>query len=137
MKWVTERRPHVDRCSSAWFVRRYIDPRPTFLFIARGEAPPPGATPFDLPGARLGHRGGKVTFDAFLAQRPASEPSLRHIASLVRDIDLGRFRLPESRGLDALLYGILLDEPNDRKVFERTAPIFDALLKFFGHEKRT
>lgn len=136
MKWVTECRPHVDRCASAWFVRRFVDPRATFAFICRGEPIPRGSTPYDLPGARLGHRRGKVSLDAFLEKYPQKEPALRRVADLVRDIDLGEFRLPESRGLDTLLYGILLGEPNDRVVLETTAPLFDALLRYFRDEAR-
>ncbi len=136
MKWVTECRPHIDRCASAWFVRRFVDPRASFLFLQRGDPIPRGATPYDLPGARLGHRDGKVTFDAFLEAYPQEDPALATVAALVRDIDLGEFRLPESRGLDALLYGILLGEPDDARVLEKTIPLFEAFLRYFGDEAR-
>ncbi len=136
MKWVTEGRPHVDRCASAWFVRRFVDPRATFLFLRRGDPIPRGATPYDLPGARLGHRDGRVTFDALMEAHPQKDRALSKIAAIVRDIDLGEFRLPESRGLDALLYGILLAESDDLRVLETTALLFDALLRYFGDEAR-
>lgn len=136
MKWVTECRPHIDRCASAWFVRKFVDPKATFQFIRRGDAVPRGATPYDLPGARLGHRGSKVTFDALLDEYPQKNPALARVADLVRDVDLGDFRRPESRGLDTLLYGILLGEPDDLRVLEKTGPLFDALLRFFGDEAR-
>ncbi len=95
---------------------------------------PKGDTPYDLPGARFGHRGRKVSFDAFLKAYPQKDETLERIADLVRDIDLGEFRLPESRGLDTLLYGISLGEDDDAIVLERTAPLFDALLRFFRDE---
>lgn len=137
MKWVTEGRPHVDRCASAWFVRRFADPRATFLFLRRGDPIPRGASPYDLPDARLGHRGGKVTFDALMEAHPQNDRALSKFAAIVRAIDLGEFRLPESRGLDALLYGILLEESDDLRVLEKTAPPFEALLHYFGDEART
>ena len=136
MRWVTETRPHVDRCASAWFIRRYVDDRPTFLFVAPGGEPPRGATPFDLPGARFGHRGGRVTFDALLAAHPQRSPGVRRLAEVVRDIDLGSFRRPESRGLDSLLYGLLLVEPDDRRVLRTTAPWFDGLVRLFNDEAK-
>jgi hypothetical protein len=74
MKWITERPPHVDRCALAWFIRRFVDPRAEILFVGPGEAAPRGAIPFDLPSAELGHRGGKVTFDALLAKYPTRYP---------------------------------------------------------------
>ena len=134
MRWVTERRPHVDRCASAWFISRYVDRRPTFLFVDRGDPIPRGATPYDLPGARLGHRGRKVTFDAFLSVYRARDPGLVRMAGLVRDIDLGEFRISESRGVDSLIYGLLLVEPDDHEVLRRTGPLFDGLYRFFREE---
>jgi hypothetical protein len=135
MKWATERRPHVDRCASAWFVRRFVDPRAIFLFVGPGEPPPAGATPFDLPSAELGHHGGKVTFDALLAKYPTRYPrkdrALARMADLVRDMDLAEFQLPESRGLEILLYGLLLAEPNDRRVLRNAVPLFEGLYHYY------
>lgn len=131
MKWVTESRPHVDRCACAWFVRRSVDRHASFVFVRRGDPVPRGATPFDLPGARFGHRGSRVSFDAFLDECPQKDPAFAKVADLVRDIDLGEFRLPESHGLDTLLYGIALVETDDTVVLEKTAPLFDALLRFY------
>src|SRR3984893_1946341 len=31
-RWVTRRRPHVDRIASAWLIKRFIDPDATFVF---------------------------------------------------------------------------------------------------------
>jgi hypothetical protein len=137
MRWVTERRPHVDRCASAWFIHRFVDTRARFLFVERGEPPPRGAIPYDLPSAALGHRAGKVTFDAFLSRYRRRDRGLTRLANLVRDIDLGRFRIPESRGLDTLLYGLLLVEPDDGEVVRRTAPLFEGLYRYFREEGRT
>ena len=132
MKWVTESRPHVDRCASAWFIHRFVDQRPTFHFLGPGEPPPKGTIPFDLANARFGHHGRKVTFDALLAAHSPRGVGLRQLADVVRDVDLGTFRLPESRGLDAILYGILLTETDDRRVLRLTEPIFEGLYRYFS-----
>lgn len=134
MKWVTERRPHVDRCASAWFIRRFVDGKAVFLFIERGETVPRGSTPYDLPSAPLGHHGRMVTFDALLAKYPRKDRGLSRMADLVRDIDLGVFRLPESHGLDTLLYGLLLAEADDREILRQTHPIFEGLYRYFRGE---
>lgn len=100
-----------------------------------GEAPPRGAIPFDLPSAELGHHGGKVTFDALLSKYPTRYPrkdqALARMADLVRDIDLAAFRLPESRGLEILLYGLLLAEPDDQRVLLKTEPLFEGLYQYY------
>src|SRR5262245_809680 len=55
--WVTRRRPGVDRCASAWLIRRLIDRKARFAF-APEERVPAGAVPFDMfHGEGFGHRG--------------------------------------------------------------------------------
>lgn len=128
MRWATRARPHVDRCACAWALRRFVDPKAEFVFLAAGEAPPKGATAFDLPGAELGHRGTDCTFDTLLKlHKLDKDPALRGLADLVRDLDLHRMERPESAGLDAILHGLRLAEPDDHKVLERAALVFDAL----------
>ena len=44
--WVTRTGVKVDRISSAWLIRRFIDPAARFSFVpARGYRPEPGAKP--------------------------------------------------------------------------------------------
>ena len=140
MRWATERRPHIDRCASAWFIRRFVDPAASFVFLAPQAEVPRGATPFDLPGAALGHRGSKVTFDALLAKYPTRYPrkdlALSRLAALVRDIDLASFRLHESRGVETILYGLLLAEPDDQNVLRTTDPLFEGLYQYYHGDSR-
>jgi hypothetical protein len=128
MDWVTRARPHVDRCASAWLVRRFVDPGARFVFVAKGDAPPDGATPFDMPGVELGHRGRACTFETMLSHHGlGSDAALAGIAALVHDLDFRELKLPESPGLDAVLQGLVLAEADDHRVLERAAIVFDAL----------
>ena len=136
MKWVTARRPHVDRCACAWFIRRFVDPHATFVFLERGAPIPARATPFDLPSVRYGHHGRATSFDAFVARRSRTDPGMKRLADLVRDIDLGTFRRSESRGLDALLYGLLLANDSDRDVLGHAEPVFEGLYRYFRGDGR-
>src|SRR5260370_17643481 len=45
--WVTSPRPGVDRCASAWLVRRIIDPNARFTFATEDHVPP-RAVPFEM-----------------------------------------------------------------------------------------
>jgi rhodanese-related sulfurtransferase len=53
--WVTRARPKVDRIACPWLIRRFVDPRAVFLFVASTEvaraAERFAATPFDIEGA--------------------------------------------------------------------------------------
>jgi rhodanese-related sulfurtransferase len=37
--WVTRARPKVDRIACPWLIRRFVDPRAVFLFVAASEVP--------------------------------------------------------------------------------------------------
>lgn len=68
---------------------------------------------------------------------PEKDVALESIADLVRDIALGEFRLPQSRGLDTLLDGISRGDADDAIVLERTAHLLDAPLGVFRDEAGT
>src|SRR5438093_9853615 len=45
--WVTRPRPGVDRCASAWLIRRFIDRQARFAFAPEDHVPP-GAVHYDM-----------------------------------------------------------------------------------------
>ena len=59
--WVTRHRPKIDRMACPWLIRRFIDPRAQFLFVAPtevlGVAEKFDATPFDVEDVFWSHRG--------------------------------------------------------------------------------
>src|SRR5215471_21478713 len=56
--WVTRPRPGVDRMSSAWLIRRFIDPEATFTFAADPHEAP-DAVPFDMYDTGFTHEGNQ------------------------------------------------------------------------------
>jgi hypothetical protein len=88
MKWVTRERARVDRIACPWLISRFIDQDPTFLFVPAGQvmavAEREGATPYDVPGVRLGHHGAHCSFDAFLDEYKLQDPALQALALIVR-----------------------------------------------------
>src|SRR5262245_26036194 len=123
MKWVTRERPKVDRIACPWLIARFIDPEAEFLFAPADRvlqvAHETGATPFDVPGVELGHRGELCSFDAFLAKYALDDPSLRELAVIVRGADTERPDLaPQSPGLLALSLGLSALFANDHELLK-------------------
>src|SRR5687767_767753 len=111
MDYVTHARPHVDRCATAWLLQRFVDKDARFHFVEPGAALPTHAAPFDLPGAKMGHRGDKCTFESVVEDHGLDrDPALVAVARLVRDVDMHVMEMPESAGLDAILAGLKLAE---------------------------
>src|SRR5207253_2975231 len=60
--WVTRPRPGIDRMSSAWLIRRFIDPKARIVF---SDTPPAagGGIPFDMYGVEFSHTAHGCTFE--------------------------------------------------------------------------
>jgi hypothetical protein len=139
MLWITRPRPHIDRTASAWLIRRFVDTEATFGFAPDlAAAAALGGTPFDMRGAELGHHGGRCTFDALLDRYDLTDPALREIAVMVRDIDLDiePVSTPEAYGLDAVLRGLALTIEDDHRLLALTDQIFDGLRAWLQSQVR-
>ena len=135
MKWVTREGARVDRIACPWLITRFIDSAAEFLFVpaaavaevARRE----GATPFDVPGAEIGHHGAACSFDALLEKHQLDDPALHRLAAIVRGADTeARWLTPESPGLYAIASGFRAIAADDHDNMARQFPAYDALYAF-------
>jgi hypothetical protein len=131
VKWATRRHCHIDRAACAWLIRRFLEPEAEFVFVDDPDEVPADATPFDMQGVELGHRGGECSFEAFLRRYELDDPVLWEIARIVHEADLAdeRFDAPEAPGLDVLLRGLSMTH-DDEELLVLTAPLFDGLYEF-------
>ena len=89
--WVTRPRPGVDRVTSAWLIRKFIDPKAKFAF-APEDKKPPKAVPFDMYEGGFGHRGEDCTFETLLKVFHIRDKKIPVMAEIVHDADrLSRF----------------------------------------------
>jgi hypothetical protein len=119
--WVTLAQIHLDRAASPWLIRRYVDPEAEFQFLQwglDGKLPEPGsleipadATPFAIPGVRLGlHDADGTCFCKILRAYSLDEPELwameRIIAAGVRQT-FGKEPAPDETPEETMLGGAL------------------------------
>ena len=133
MKFVTYRGMRVDRLASAWLIRRFVDPRARFRFIERGETPPKGWTPFDLPDVEFSHHGMDCTFETLVKKFKIRDRGVREIAEIVHDADVkdGKFGRAEAAGVLAAVQGLGLICGDDDELLEKGLFFFDGLCRFF------
>src|ERR1700730_15071164 len=83
--WVTRARPKIDSIACPWLIRRFIDPRAVFLFVApaevEGVAERFAAVPFDIENVFFSHRGEGCTFDVMIEEFDLSTEPLRTLAA--------------------------------------------------------
>lgn len=134
--WATRRRPWVDRLASAWLIRRFIDRKARFLWLASPKDLPKSAVGFDFDGAAFSHVGAKVTFETLLASFGLERPALARIGAIVHHLDAGGVPAPESAGVERMLAGLRDSIDDDDKLLAAAMPLFDALLAAFESEAR-
>ena len=133
--WVTRHRPKIDRIACPWLIRRFIDPRAQFLFVAPAEVPAVaekfGAIPFDIEGVTFSHRGEKCSFDALLDDFQLHTEPLDRLALVVRGADTDRHDLaPQAAGLLALSVGLSRQYKDDLEQLEAGIAMYDALYRW-------
>jgi hypothetical protein len=125
--WVTRPRPGVDRMSSAWLIRRFIDAHARIIFADPKQAPK--AIPFDTFEAELGHHGTHCTFETLAERFGIDEPAVRHIGRIVHDLDLKEMTHgePETATIGRLVEGLRQAQPDDDALLQAGINMFEAL----------
>ncbi len=133
--WVTRSRPKIDRIACPWLIRRFVDPRAVFLFVAPAEvagvADLFGAMPFDIEGVFWSHRGDRCSFDTMIAEFGLAIPALDRLATIVRGADTNRLDLaPEAPGLLAASLGLSRMHADDLEQLEAGMSLYDAFYRW-------
>jgi hypothetical protein len=127
--WITRTRPGIDRVSSAWLIKRFIDPKAHFVF---GDEPGthPEAIPFDMfVAAGFGHRGEDCTFETLCKEFAIREKGIKRVAQIIHDADLGdeKFGRAEGHGLDQVLRGWARQGVGDDELLRRGMELIEGL----------
>lgn len=133
MRYVTRAQVHVDRTATAWAIRRFVDPEATFVFVDRHQnVRDLDAIAFDIRGARLGHRGGRCTFETLLALYELTGPGLSRMASIIRGADLPHEDglPPESPGVAAIFDGLRDSDLSDPERLEPGFAVCEGLYRY-------
>lgn len=127
-KWVTRKRPHVDRIATAWLIKRFIDPKAKFAFVHEDTKKINGI-PFDMYHGEFSHQGDNCTFETMLQRFNIKDKILENIAEIVHDIDLKdeKFDRNEAKGIDCILRGLMEKFKKDNELLEKGFEVFEAL----------
>src|SRR4051812_17404336 len=132
-RYVTRQRVHIDRIATAWAIRRFVDQAAEFTFVERERDPAAlDATPFDMRGGELSHRGGKVTFEVLLEKHDLRDKALVRMAALVHDVDTREDQTDEAPGVRAVFDGIRDGLASDEQRLKAGFAVCDALYLFCG-----
>ena len=137
--WVTRTGIHVDRMASAWLIRRFIDPKAEFKFVAsRAYHHQPGELRFDMFDGEFTHQGELCTFEVLLARFEITDVALRAIAEIIHDIDLkdDKYGRPDNAGFEHLINGIAMAHPEDEVRLQRASAVLDDFHEYYKRRRR-
>jgi len=132
MTWVTRSDVKVDRLTSAWLIRRFIDPRARFSFTREKHYPrKEGEVRFDMYDGEFTHEGDRCTFEVLLHRFGLTDTGLERLGEIVHDIDLkeDRYGHPETAGLAVVFAGLATSIPDDPSRIDAASALLDGLLE--------
>lgn len=138
MKWITREKVKVDRVACPWLIKKFVDKEAEFVSVPANEvmdeARRLGATPFDVEGVELGHRGKECSFEAIVKKYGLSgDPALVLLGRIVNGVDTDNtlWNQPEGAGLKAIAEGFrLLGFKDDHEVNAAEWIVYDALYAY-------
>jgi hypothetical protein len=132
--WVTRPRPGIDRMSSAWLIRNFIDPKAKFAFAQKADEVA-GGVPFDMYGVAFGHQGNRCTFETLARTFQIRGAAIERIGQIVHNLDLKdeQYHVPEEAVVGRLVEGLRQLHTKDEELLERGMEMFEALHRSFTH----
>ena len=129
--WATRKNPFVDRMASAWLIKRFIDPKASFLFIDERDVASLDnrSVAFDVRGAAFTHVGDLCTFEVLVKSFGIKDKAVKKIAEIAHDLDVkdDKYNKPEAAGVEEILAGIRKTAKNDADGLERGMVAFEML----------
>jgi len=127
--WVTRPRPGVDRCASAWLIRRFVDSKARFAFAPEDHVPKE-SVPFDMfHQSGFGHRGEDCSFETLQKEFKIRDRRVKVISEIIHDADLAddKFGRKEGYGIDEVLKGWARQGIADQELLDRGMQLIEGL----------
>ncbi len=137
--WVTRANVFVDRIACGWLIRRFVDEKAAFKFVADPRySPEPHKVRFDMFDGEYTHEGDRCTFEVMIQRFRIQDHALGPLAEVVHDIDLKdeKFGRRETDGFNALLTGLVSAHPDDDQRMNEGFRLFDNLYVYYRRQKR-
>jgi len=119
----------IDKCASAWLVKRFVDKNAEFRFYPKGTLITEGI-PFDVPQAEIRRYHNMAAFEYLMKKHKISDPALRKTGEIIHDIEInhwGKKRLRESRKTDETVREIIKTSETPEASLKQSFAFFDRL----------
>ena len=129
----------VDKCASAWLIKRFIDKAAVFKFIPKGDLVKEGI-PFDTPDSEFRRYHNMSTYESILKKYQIKDSSLIHIGKIMHDIEVNYWSekvITESQKIQEEIQEIISSTRDPTECLKKTFPIFDEIYRHIKSESKT
>lgn len=119
----------LDKCASAWLIKRFVNKEAQFKFLPKGAFIKEGI-PFDTPDSELKRDARMAAFGRVMQKHKIKDLVLEDINKIVWDIEVNSWDkkvTQEAMGLNAVIQGLILITKSEEECFEKSFLVFDAL----------
>ncbi len=119
----------VDRCASAWLIKRFIDQDAVFRLYSEQELITTGIV-FDRPEAKLQRTHALATFEVIMSEYEIEDQRVQYLAELIHDIEInfwGKKDNPESRKLETDIQQLVKSKTNSEEALKACFDYLDQL----------
>jgi hypothetical protein len=129
--YATGRMMEVDRCASAWLIKRHVDPDAEFVFFKDGELITRG-TAFDTPDARFCRTHNLSTFEILMAHFKVDDLKVKILGKAIHEVEINYWagrKSPLANDLMMKINDIIRKNPDPATCLELSFKIFDDIVK--------
>lgn len=132
-RWVSRKRPFVDRMASAWLIKRFVDKSASFCLADEKEIASfkKDYVTFDVSGGDFTHIGDLCTFEILVRGFGIKDRVVRKIAEIVHELDIkdDKYHNAEARGVGEILSGLRKSIKDDSELLEKGMSVFEMLYR--------
>lgn len=121
----------LDRCASAWLIKRYVDQDAVFKFFADGELIEEG-TAFDTPDSKLTRTHNQATFEVILKAYNISDQRVHKLAAIIHDVEVnfwGAKQFQQSRIVEKDINRIISESKDNHECLVKCFRYFDRFIE--------
>lgn len=128
----------LDKCASAWLIKRFVSKEAQFRFFPKGSFIKEGI-PFDTPDSELRRDYRMAAFGRVIKKYKLQDAVLEDINKIVWDVEVNTWEkkvTDESIGLNAIVQGLILTFQDEKECLEKSYIVFDALYAYLKEQRR-
>jgi hypothetical protein len=127
----TGRMMEIDRCASAWLIKRFADPQATFRFFDDGELITAGMA-FDTPDARFCRTHNLSTFEILMHHFNINDSKLAALGKIIHEVEINYWagkRTSLANDLTMQVNTVIRENPDPEQCLALCFKIFDEVIE--------